>query len=124
MEKKLKVTWQGGSWNHQGGEQPTASTELPENARITAVGEDTLVFQVTDTNGTVRVALVLPAGRLISAVLVDEDEAEAPNGPPVDPDDLALWNASADFRRTIGLELSAVLARDALHAWGDKKGLA
>ena len=124
MEKKLKVTWQGGSWNHHGGEQPTASTELPENARITAVGEDTLVFQVTDTNGTVRVALVLPAGRLISAVLMDEDEAEAPNGPPVDPDDLTLWNASADFRRTIGLELSAVLARDALHAWGDKKGLA
>lgn len=124
MEKKLKVTWQGGSWNHHGGEQPTASTELPENARVTAVGEDTLVFQVADTNGTVRVALVVPAGRLISAVLVDVDEDEAPNGAPVDPDDLSLWNATLDLRQNRRGVLAAEQAANALIVWGDKKGLA
>jgi len=124
MEKKLKVTWQGGSWNHQGGEQPTASAELPEKARVTAVGEDTLVFLVTDANGTVRPALVLPAGRLISAVLVDEDEDEAPNGAPVDPDDLSLWNATLDLRLNRRGVLAAEQAANALIVWGDKRGLA
>lgn len=119
---KLKVTWQDGPWNRDG-RQPVAAALLDQDSTAEHIGEDTLIFRAP---GGGQIALVVPEQRLISALLVDEDEVfpPSPNGPPVDPDDLTLWNATAAFRRTVGLEPDVTLARDAVHAWGDKKGLA
>jgi hypothetical protein len=71
--KKLKVTWQDGSWNRNG-EQPIASAKLPEKTRVRHVGEDTLIFEVSlgYDKGT-QILLVVPEQRLISAILAEDD---------------------------------------------------
>lgn len=48
----------------------------------------------------------------------------SPNGPPVDADDLSLWNATLPFRHDHHVSPHIVQAAHALTAWGDKKGLA
>jgi hypothetical protein len=47
-----------------------------------------------------------------------------PNGPPVDPDNLALWNATQDFRHDHHVAPHIVHAAKALKVWGEKQGLA
>jgi hypothetical protein len=66
--KKLKVTWQDGSWNRNG-EQPVATALLDENVSATHLGEDTLVFKAS---GSAKIVLIIPEQRLISAVLEEE----------------------------------------------------
>jgi len=80
--KKLKVTWQDGSWNH-GGQQPVASAEIQAEELITAVVGETLVFRAlgkgdgSHVNGPVL--LIIPEGRLISAIPVIPVEEGADN---------------------------------------------
>lgn len=69
--KKLKVTWQDGSWNCDG-QQPIATAVLARGTGVRAVGEDTLVFTEP---GSGIITLVIPAQRLVSAV-----EEETDNG--------------------------------------------
>jgi len=47
-----------------------------------------------------------------------------PPGPPVDPDDLTMWNATRDFRHDHHVVPHIVQAVRALNAWGEKRGLA
>lgn len=68
--KKLKVTWQDGSWN-TAGEQPIATAEVSVNVTVTPVGE-TLVFRQGGTNGPI--CLVVSEQRLISAVEIEVAE--------------------------------------------------
>ena len=119
---KLKVTWQDGPWNRDG-KQPVAAALLDQDSTAEHIGEDTLIFR---TPGGGQIALVVPEQRLISALLVDEEEVypPSPNGPPVDPDDLTLWNATLDLREGHREVQAAEQAAVAVVAWGDKKGLA
>lgn len=50
--------------------------------------------------------------------------APVPPTPPVDSDDLTLWNATLGFRRDHHVVPHIVQAERALAAWGSKKGLA
>jgi hypothetical protein len=68
--KKLKVTWQDGSWMRDG-DQSTASAEIPWNATVTAVGE-TIVFSDGGRPGS-TIHLVVPESRLISAVEIEAE---------------------------------------------------
>jgi hypothetical protein len=65
---KLKVTWQDGPWDSR--EQPVATLLLPGDVNVAHLGEDTLVFRST---GDIRILLVIPEQRLISAVAVEEN---------------------------------------------------
>lgn len=72
--KKLKVTWQDGSWNRDG-DQPIATAEIPEKSQIDAVGDDTLVFRSwPDEQSSIRINLAIPAGRLISVIEIEVQE--------------------------------------------------
>lgn len=71
--KKLKVTWQDGSWNH-GGDQPIAETSLPHDVRINLLGE-TLVFTEQSGDGAAMVLLAVPESRLISSAQVEASDA-------------------------------------------------
>jgi hypothetical protein len=66
MARKLKVTWQDGSWNRDG-DLPIAEAMVPAGAQLVNVGDDTLVFK--DGNGIV---LAIPGQRLISVVEIVE----------------------------------------------------
>ena len=68
--KMLKVTWLDGSWNRDES-MADVSALVSAQVKITLLGE-TLVFQ-DPTEG--EVVLLIPDGRLVSAVLVDEAEA-------------------------------------------------
>jgi hypothetical protein len=69
--KKLKVTWQDGSWNTDG-VQPIATAEIPEASSVEAVGDDTLVFRSRPNSDMgARLCLVIPASRLISAFVIE-----------------------------------------------------
>ncbi len=122
--KKLKVTWLSGAWGVESME--TASVDLPENANPEALDGDVIAFKAyvsaDDGEKYKRTFLVVPAARLISAVFVDE--GESPNGPPVDSDDLTLWNVALDLRQGHREPLTAEQVAGALIAWGNKKGLA
>jgi len=48
----------------------------------------------------------------------------SPNGPPVDADDLTLWNATLGFRQDHHVVPHIVQAAKGLNVWGAKKGLA
>jgi hypothetical protein len=104
--KKLKVHWA------EGQTERSATVEVEE---VGTRGQDTLVFRDAED----EIVLLIPAGRLLSAVPVDEE-----NGPPVDPDDLTLWNVTLDLRQGHRGITSAEQVAHALAAWGDKKGLA
>lgn len=68
--RKLKVTWQDGSWDQPG--QPTSSVDVPVHVMVADVG-GSLVFR--DGASGSRVYLVIPESRLISAVEIDTEEA-------------------------------------------------
>jgi hypothetical protein len=67
--KKLKVSWQEGTWKPDG-DMPIASATVPADARVEAVA-DTLVFKVGPNQ---RICLAVPAARLVSAVEVEVAE--------------------------------------------------